>query len=216
MNMGIVLTKTAREAWEHYCNDRPGEELPTLLEVMKQAKEIDRPDGLSGDHLRAYQHPEFRSIYFLVTINEDDEDLVIGMRIVRPKKKKMSPPQNKKPEYGAVEWNKLPDGLNDHQIIEWCVNQTAIAYGRIANGECNPAQSNARLQEVAIIRRQAGLRMAKPKLDPLRKVVKRDDFERGQDRERGDVINYLKEHYSGTLDGLVQQLLNGLHRTPLR
>lgn len=214
--MGVVLTKAAKNAWEVFCGDRPGEELPTLIDVMKNAREIERPENLNGDHLLAYQHPEFRSIFFVVTINEDMEEVVIGIRFVRPNRKAKAT-QNKehKPEHSIIEWDKLPDGLNDLQILDWCIAQTGIAHGRIASGTCNKSQCNARITEIACIRKQAGHRMAKPKLDPLRKVKNRDDFERGQDRERGDIINFIKEYYPQTLDCLVHQILNGQHRTPL-
>lgn len=214
--MGVVLTKAAKNAWEVFCGDRPGEELPTLIDVMKNAREIERPENLNGDHLLAYQHPEFRSIFFVVTINEDMEEVVIGIRFVRPNRKAKAT-QNKehKPEHSIIEWDKLPDGLNDLQILDWCIAQTGIAHGRIASGTCNKSQCNARITEIACIRKQAGHRMAKPKLDPLRKVKKRDDFERGQDRERGDIVNFLREHYP-SYQWLVQQILNGDHRTPLK
>jgi len=212
--MGNVLTKTVRDAWERYCGDRPGEDHPDLLGLTQGAKQIERPSNLNGDHLRAYQHPEYKSFYFVVAINEDEEKVFMGIRNM-PRAKAPEKPGVKKIESKVLEWDPIPEGLEDQKMIEWCLSQNVIALGRMASGECNSVQGNARLQQIAIIRSQTGMRMANPQpKDPLRKVKDRNDFERGQDRERGDIINFLKEKYTGTPERVITDLINGEHRKP--
>lgn len=210
--MGFVLTRSAELGWKHYCEVRPGYDHPSLYEVIQKSKPISRPEGLSDDNAVAYQHPEYRAIFFVVKTNPDEELVVLSVRTIREKKNKPAAKRATN-ETTSIVWDEMPAFVNDHDIISWCTSQTAIAYGRIASGE-NKAQCNARINQIAIIRKLAGQRIANaPKADPYRKVNNRDDFERGRDRELGDVINFLKASDCSDCGYLIQQLLAGAHRT---
>ena len=209
--MGFVLTRSAELGWKHYCEVRPGYDHPSLYEVIQKSKPIPRPEGLSDDNAVAYQHPEYRAIFFVVKTNPDEELVVLGIRTIRAKKKPIIKQSTSEPT--QMVWDEMPGFVNDHDIISWCINQNAIAYGRIASGE-NKAQCNARINQIAIIRKQAGQRMANaPKAVQPRRVNNRDDYEIGRDRERGDVINFLKASDCSDCGYLIQQFFAGAHRS---
>lgn len=213
--MRCVLTNSVREAWAKYCEKRPDEEFDDIRTIVSEAAPMaERPSCMKDMDATPYQHPDFKSVYFPVVVNEDGEHVFIGLRSIRRVRPDPASPTGRPTAESAVVWEPEPTGVSDRELIAWCERQNAEAFRRQASRECEPKLCVARMAQIGVIRKAAGKRIEAANSAKGGKN-ERPDFLRGRDKELGAILNFLEGKTLGPSE-LKAALANYEHRYPVQ
>lgn len=201
----IVLTRSVKKSWEQYCEARPTEVFDELLQIAEESVEMNpQPDNVSGYGIVAYQHPEFKSFYFLAAKNEDDEMVFIGTRdstrsgtrsVANNLKLAAKLSRQSMP---APKWDEQPTDISADALSQWCLKQQAIAFGMASRKEISAEVVNARVGELSAVRKLA---------NSVWIAERRDEIKEARLYEREQAAKFLDIH----APDLALMVRNGKH-----
>lgn len=197
----FVLTNTVIKQWDDFRARRPMEDIAGLHDLVEDIAAVSHtPEGYDGKDTSLYQHPDFKSVYFLCRENADREKVIVGLKTFFKINGKHQPKNGHK-------WDELPEGLSDQEIIAWCRQQNAIANSANIDRKCSYKESVERMAVLASIRTASGMRIQKS--HEQKRVENKSAEQKGRNKEYGEIINFIDKYMlskNPTLQGLVENV----------
>ena len=142
----IVITRQIQHDWSNFCEARPGQNLPPLLEVIRETQlmpmQIEK--FLNNDFVKGWQSPRFKSVVFAVKRNLDGEAVFLYMYNLTDSDIDFL---NWREKTGKTrfQWEELDEKMPYDEAKEWILSQKEDAVKKCSEGIVTNNMKNNRL-----------------------------------------------------------------------